>query len=124
MQPTRKARIESVLLRETTTAISKTDKDIDFPNITITRLELKPDGRHAIIWFNLLGFIIEENEERHQESIKTALKILQGYEKAIRNHLAHNLDLKYIPFFSFKEDKGLSNSIRVQELLNKISDEK
>lgn len=41
----------------------------------------------------------------------------------LRKHLAKVLTIRHIPALLFKEDKGLTNSLRVHEILKSISQE-
>ncbi|NDG86146.1 MAG: ribosome-binding factor A, partial [Proteobacteria bacterium] len=52
---------------------------------------------------------------------------LDGLERAkgyIKKSISKTMQLRFMPEFLFREDKGLENTLRVHELLKQISDEK
>ena len=113
-QGNRKARLER-LIREELALSLPTVKDPRVSNqlVTLTQVDLTPDHKEARVKFVLTG-----DDSKDARRCGEGLTSASGY---FRRSLAKNLDLRTIPALIFKEDKGLSNSLRVHELLNTLS---
>lgn len=122
MQSTRRMRLESVIQQELSVVVSRELKDPRVPAVTFTSVELTEDGSQATVFVTLLGGFIKEDNEDSKNKIKDCIKGLTSASGFLRKHLARVLTVKHIPNLIFKEDKGLENVIRVQELLKKISE--
>ena len=55
MQATRRARLESVILKELSTVVPRSIKDPRVPPVTFTRAEVTEDGSQATVFVTLLG---------------------------------------------------------------------
>lgn len=86
-------------------------KDPKIGFVTITRVKLSPDMKHARIYFSVMG------DEKTIRQTGHALNRARGY---IRRTLAKKVQLKYIPEISFETDDSLEYSMRIEELLNDI----
>lgn len=122
MQTTRRARLESVILKEVTRLVSRV-KDPRIPNVTITSVQLTEDGEQATCFFTVLGSLALDADTASQvnDSAREGLSSAAGY---LRRNLAKAITTRHIPTLIFKQDKGLDNSIRVHELLKKIQENK
>ncbi|HEY8540864.1 MAG TPA: 30S ribosome-binding factor RbfA [Pseudothermotoga sp.] len=112
----RKAMLESEITKLITEALREAkDPKLKDLLITISRSELSNDKRFADVYVSVMG----DKDER----IKTVeyLNKIKGY---FRTYLANNLDLYTAPQVRFKEDPGIEASVRIQEILNKIKEEK
>lgn len=79
--------------------------------VTITRVELTPDLRHAKIFFSVLGK--DEDYKKTKEALDSAL----GF---IRRLIAQRIRLRFTPEIIFKEDRSSEYSIKIQEVLEEI----
>ena len=86
-------------------------KDPKIGLVTITRVKLSPDMKHARIFFSVMGGDKAVRETGH------ALNRARGF---IRRTLAKKVQLKYIPEILFEYDDSLEYSMRIEELLNDI----
>jgi ribosome-binding factor A len=127
MQETRRARLQAVILEELSLVI-RTLKDPRVPMVTLTRVEVTPDGAQATVFLQLLGALsIDSSDEKAavaaRENIRQCLEGLKSASGFLRRHLAGVLTVRHIPSLIFKEDRGLENTHRVHELLRKIGSE-
>lgn len=128
MQPTRRARLESVILEELSMLVSRELKDPRVPPVTFTAVELSPDASSAVVYVSILGGAGGVNrdeptpaeEEAARKRMKDCLEGLTSATGFLRRHLAKALSVKHIPHLAFREDKGIENASRVFELLKKI----
>lgn len=104
-------KVSEVLRREIGNIIHSELKDPRLGFITVTRVELTPDLRYAKVFFSVLGK--EEEYKKTKEALDSAL----GF---IRRLIAQRIRLRLVPEISFKEDRSVEYSIRIQEALNEI----
>jgi ribosome-binding factor A len=127
MLETRRQRLQAVIQEELSTVVAREVKDPRIPSITITGVEVTPDGGQATVSIAILGGGALSGEDP-SASAERAVKMkdcLQGLNSAagfLRRHLAKILTVRHIPSLIFREDRGFENTIRVHELLKKISD--
>ncbi len=74
--------------------------------ITVTRVEMNPSGKDAVIFFTT----IPENKE------DTALKFLERKSIEFKKYVKDNSRLGLLPFLRFKIDYGERNRQRLDEL--------
>ena len=129
MQATRRMRLQSVIQEEISVQLSREIKDPRIPSLTITGVEVTPDGSMATVSIAILGGTQGGydgspalNEESAEKRMKECLKGLASASGLLRRHLARILNIRHCPELSFKEDKGFENTMRVNELLKKISE--
>jgi ribosome-binding factor A len=123
MDSTRLARLQQLILEELSVRISREVKDPRVPSITITRVELTPDAGQATIYVTLLGESANETPE-YKAKIKDCLEGLVSASGFLRRAISKVLTIRQMPTIVFKEDKGLTNTLRVNELLKQIAGEK
>jgi ribosome-binding factor A len=133
MQATRRLRLQAVIQEELSHFVSRELKDPRVPPITVTSVELTEDASQATIFISILGgskpLVPEgatpeaekEAEKAGHQKMKDCLKGLSSASGFLRRHLGKVLQVRHIPSLIFKEDRGFENSIRVHELLKKIS---
>ncbi len=76
--------------------------------LTVTRVELTKDRKHATIFFTVFPDKFE----------KTAFSFVERKSKEFRNYIKENARLAWIPEISFKIDFGEKNRQRIDTLLN------
>ncbi|MGE0614207.1 MAG: 30S ribosome-binding factor RbfA [Bacteriovoracia bacterium] len=130
MQPTRKSRLESVILEEISTLVARELRDPRIPLLTFTKAVVSDDASIATLYFTILGAALDTPTEEaaalahareREEELQDCLDGLTSAAGFLRRHLARALNIRHIPQLVFKQDKGLDNSLRVHELLNQLS---
>lgn len=122
MQPTRRARLESVIQEELSRAVREV-KDPRVPIVTFTGVSLTPDGGHATIYVSILGRTGGEASDEADREMRECIKGLTSASGFLRRHLGRVLTVRTIPAITFKPDRGLDNTLRVHELLKQIGSE-
>ena len=122
MDSTRLARLQSLIFQELSTVIGRELKDPRVPSITVTQVEVTPDAGQATVYFTILGLVEDETPE-YKSKMKECLTGLNSAAGFLRRHLAKVLTMRTVPTILFREDKGFSNTLRVNELLKVISKE-
>lgn len=104
------------LLRE---EISDVLRQVQDPRIlglvTITRVDVAPDLRHASAFVSVLG----SAEER--DSTMRALDHARGF---VRRELGRRVRLKYTPEIDFRRDRSLEEGQAVTDLMRKTAEER
>lgn len=106
----RTTRLDELLREEVSQVLLR---DVDDPRIgflTVTRIEVTPDLRHATLWASVIG----QPAER-----RAALRALRGAMPFVRGRLG-SLRLKRIPEFIVREDDSAVRGTRVLELLAEL----
>ncbi len=111
MQSTRMARLAHEFQQEIALIIQQELKDPRLGFVTITRVELSSDVRHAKVWFSCL----EGGEERAR--FQRALDHSAGF---IRGLLKKRFRLKIIPELSFRFDESIAGSIALSETFEQL----
>ena len=102
--------------------IAREIKDPRVLPVTLTSVTVAPDGSFATVLVALFGRSGEESPSERKE-MAACLKGLNSSVPYLRKHLAKVLSIRHIPELVFREDRGLINVGRVNELLKQISDE-
>ena len=101
------ARLQGTLAEIITTGLK--DPRVGF--VTVTGVEVSPDGARATVRVSVLG--TEEEKGRAVEGLDSA----RGF---LRTHLARTLDLRVVPELRFVLDRGLEHARRVDDILNQL----
>ncbi|MFA5357056.1 MAG: 30S ribosome-binding factor RbfA [Candidatus Omnitrophota bacterium] len=104
-------RVAEALKREIGNIIQFELKDPRLGFITVTGVEITPDLRYAKVFFSVLG-----KEDEHKKT-KEALDSALGF---IRKLVGERIRLRFVPEISFKEDRSIEYSIKIEEALNEI----
>lgn len=88
-------------------------KDPRIGFVTITKVDLSRDLRHAVVYYSLLG------EQKEVAATRAGLNNCRGF---VRKLLGQRMKLRYIPEIVFKLDKGIEYSIHISKVLEKIKD--
>src|SRR5690606_27492977 len=124
MQPTQRARLQSVIQAEPSTLIARNVKHPRVPPVTLTHVDVTPDGSQATNSISILGSQGTLSEDpKAQEEMKECLKGLNSAAGYLRRQIASALTIRHIPTLIFREDRGLANANRVYDLLKGISSE-
>ncbi len=80
--------------------------------VTVTRVEVTPDLRKAIVYYTVMG------QERDHRRTRAGLHSAKAH---LRSVLGQQVRMKFTPDLEFEEDVGLEQVERVTELLKQIS---
>ena len=111
MQDTRMARLTQELQQEIARIIHQELKDPRLGFVTITRLSLSKDLRHATVFFSCLGG--EGARASTQEALDHAARFIRGLIKK-------RFRLKVIPELRFQYDASIEGSIALSEKLDRL----
>jgi ribosome-binding factor A len=110
----RSERLAALIHETLATALTTRLKDPRIGFVTITGVQVTPDGQHATIRFSVLG--TDEDKGRAAEGLEHA----RGF---LRSCLATQLDLRSTPELRFELDRGLEHARRIDELLDGLRGE-
>ena len=79
--------------------------------VTVTRVEVTPDLRKAIVYYTVMG------QEKDHRRTRAGLNSAKAH---LRSVLGQQVRLKFTPDLEFEEDVGLAQVERVTELLKQI----
>ena len=111
MQQGRMERLSQQLQQEIAMIIHQELKDPRLGFVTITRIQLSKDVRHAKVLFSCLGG--EEERERSQEALDHSARFIHGLIKK-RFHL------KIIPELTFLYDASIEGSIQLSDTFERL----
>lgn len=82
--------------------------------VTITRVEVTPDLRRAVVLYTVLG------EEADRRATVAGLRSARSH---LRSVLGHQIRMKFLPELEFREDEAPARADRIEELLREIHEE-
>src|SRR3989338_7033546 len=109
----RRDKVSEAIRKEISIILHDELKDPRLGFVTITRVELTQDLRSAKVFFSVLGK--EEDYKKTKEALDSGL----GF---IRKLIAERINLRFAPEIIFKEDRSSEYSVRIQEVLEEISE--
>ncbi len=80
--------------------------------VTVTRVEVTPDLRRAIVYYTVMG------QDKDHRRTRAGLNSAKAH---LRSVLGQQVRMKFTPDLEFEEDVGLAQVERVTELLKQIS---
>ena len=89
-------------------------KDPRIGFVSVTRVEVSGDLRHAKVFVSIMG-----SPEERKETMRGLIKAT-GF---LRHELASRLTLRYMPEIAFKLDNSIEEGSRVLELIKQVSQE-
>lgn len=102
----------AALVQETlASAITTSLKDPRVGFVTITNVQVTPDGHHATVRVSVLGS--EEEKGQAMEGLESA----RGF---LRSILASRLSLRVTPDLRFELDRGLEHAQRIDAILEEL----
>ncbi|HOC23662.1 MAG TPA: 30S ribosome-binding factor RbfA [bacterium] len=104
-------RVAALLQEEVSNYLLFEMKNADLGFITITRVRVSDDLRHARIFYSVLG---------EQERIGLTAKKLEQLTGPIRGEMGHRLGLRYVPEIEFSYDDSAAYAAHIQEVIEKI----
>lgn len=115
MSTDRFTRLNEQLRREISAGIFRVihEADVDMATITVTRVILSRDLRHARI------FVSVRADEDMQDRV---ISLLGRYHHEFQSIINKDLMLKYIPRLTFQLDASIEKGSHVLDILSKIED--
>jgi ribosome-binding factor A len=111
----RTERINSIIQQEISDLLREQVNDPRLTTlISITKVSISPDLRHANVFISTLGDKVNKGE------------ILQGFTAAsgfLRRQLANRLELKHTPELSFHLDDSIERGAEVLKLIEQVASE-
>ncbi len=114
MSSRRQLRVAEMIQQELATMITFDLRDPRLAFVSVTRVQVSPDLRHANVYISSLS-----GEEAETE-IMAALRKASGF---LRRQLGSRTTLRYVPELAFHFDDGLIQSQRMSDLLDEIASE-
>lgn len=109
----RPERLAEAIKQEVSDVIRDELKDPRVGFITVTRVEVSGDLRHAKIYVSVLG------PEKEQKDSLEGLKRATGF---LRTELGKRIRLRHVPEITFLSDDSIDRGFRVLDLLNEVQD--
>ena len=111
MRDNRMARLGNELQQEIAMIIHQEIKDPNIGFVTITRIELSKDVRHAKVLFSCLGD--EAQRARSQDALDRSARYIHGL-------LMKRFRLKVLPGLTFLYDESIAGVIELSEKLDRL----
>lgn len=112
MSSRRQLRVAELIQQELATMLTFDLRDPRLSFVSVTRVVVSPDLRHANIYISSLG-----GDESKRE-VMAALRSAAGF---LRRELGNRTTLRYVPELDFHFDDGLEQSQRMYGLLDELS---
>lgn len=80
-------------------------------NITVTKVDVSPDLKTAIIWLGILG---------PEDKRKTIFQTAQNIRSALQSDVAHKLTTKYVPRIELRLDTGGDYAAHINEIIRQL----
>ena len=121
MDEIRLNRVRSMMKDELSLLINREMKDPRVPMVTVTNVELTRDAKQATVFISIIAV---NKTYTDPDLIKQVLEALTEAKGFLKKSLGSIMQLRFIPDLLFKEDKGLENTLRVNEILKQLAAEK
>jgi ribosome-binding factor A len=110
---TRVLRVADRIRDEVSEILAREIKDPRMGFITVTRVELSRDLRHAKVMYSTIG----SPEER--KKTRAALESAKGY---IRRRIGRSIPLRFCPEILFCYDMSIEEGLKIEQILKEIKD--
>lgn len=119
----RTERVAELIRAELGTLILMRLKDPRLGFVTITRVEVSPDLRHARVWYSVLKAQPRQADSGQGQANDGPAKTAQALESArgfLQHQLAAALKLRLTPVLSFELDHSVDHSMEIEAIIRKI----
>lgn len=113
MRQNRTDRLSDLLREEISSLIHKGLKDPRIGFVTVTRVVVSKDLRHAKVYFSAFGD--QEAKNRSLQGLNSALGFIRG-------ELGRRLDIRYVPEITFLLDGSVEYAFRIEEIIREINE--
>tara|TARA_B100000073_G_scaffold264766_1_gene224415 strand:+ start:1007 stop:1390 length:384 start_codon:yes stop_codon:yes gene_type:complete len=86
-------------------------RDPRVKDVTVTRVEVAPDMRSAVVYVSIMG-----SDTKQQ----LALRGLTNSSGFLQSQIADRIQTRYTPRLSFKLDGGIKRSLEIAQVLNEV----
>ncbi len=107
----RSQRVGDLLIEFVSRLLAHTLNDARIRGVTLTAVEVRPDLKHARIYFT-----VRDGESQKEE----ALQCLRGATGFIRGRIAGELKLRFVPAIEFVHDQAPDQARRIEDLLKTV----
>lgn len=107
----RSERVAEEIRKEVATMLFGEIHDPRIGFVTITKVQVSKDLRHAKVYFSILGS--DEEKEKTMEGLQSS----SGY---MRRETGKRLKLRYFPELTFKFDDSLEYASRIEKIIKEI----
>jgi ribosome-binding factor A len=114
-------RVRSMMKDELSLLINREMKDPRVPMVTVTNVEMTRDAKQATVFISIISVNETYSDPDLMVQVLEALREAKGF---FRKRLGALMQLRFVPDLVFKEDKGLENTLRVNEILKQLEAEK
>jgi ribosome-binding factor A len=121
MDEVRLNRIRAMMKDELSVLINRQLKDPRVPFVTVTEVKMTRDAKQATVLVSILNM---NQTHADDQLIQDCLKALTDSKGYLKRQLGSIMQLRFLPDLIFKEDKGLENTLRVNEILKQLASEK
>jgi ribosome-binding factor A len=104
-------RVGDVMLQELAYLLQRRVKDPRLEGITLTRVQVSADLRHARVFYSVLG------TDEVKVAVASGLDSARGY---LKRELGRRLQLRYMPDIVFCYDDSLDYGSRIHRLLTEL----
>lgn len=111
----RQSRVGEQILRDISTMLEQELAEKVPGMVTFTQVRLTKDLRYATVYYSVLG------KEGAREQVAS---YLERENRRIRRMVGAGLRMRFIPEFTFKFDPSIEESIRIQQLLDEIKNDR
>jgi ribosome-binding factor A len=113
MSSRRSERVSGLLRDEISRAVHNVVRDPRIRGVTVTKVKLSGDLRHARVYYSVMG------DSGQQEQVREGLKSARG---VIRREVGRHVQLRYVPDIEFFFDDSLKHAQHIENLLRQIDD--
>jgi ribosome-binding factor A len=111
----RPKRVAQLIQKEINAILQKQIKNAQLGFVTITEVKVTDDLQQAKVYFTVYG--------SEQEKISTE-KLLKKMTSFVRYHVGQRISLRHTPEIVFQYDETIERAARIDELINKIQEER
>ena len=111
MSYNRSERVAEEIRKEVATMLFGEIHDPRIGFVTITKVQVSKDLRHAKVYFSMIGS--DEEKEKTMEGLQSS----SGY---MRREIGKRLKLRYFPELTFKFDDSLEYASRIEKIIKEI----
>ena len=111
MSYNRSERVAEEIRKEVATMLFGEIHDPRIGFVTITKVQVSKDLRHAKVYFSIIGS--DEEKEKTMEGLQSS----SGY---MRREIGKRLKLRYFPELTFKFDDSLEYASRIEKIIKEI----
>lgn len=115
MRNVRLEKLTQLVHRRASEVISYELNDPRLGFVTISRVKLSGDLKHAVIFYSVLGTEGDRSKTEH------ALEHARGH---VQSEIASVMHTRVTPVVRFEYDEGVAGSIRVSQLLDDLREER